>query len=76
MSQMYLKICYHDDHRHVSHGQKMESKINYTGAYMDKYNPSPIRKIKTHKIIHMNQICSEYKLITIYIHKNITNYLP
>ena len=54
-----------------------QSKINYIEAYMDKlYDPSPIRKIKTHKIIHMNQSVLEYKLIKIYIHKNITNYLP
>ena len=55
----------------------MDSKINYTEAYTDKlYDPSPIHKIKTHKIIQMNQSCSDYKLITMYIHKNITNYLP
>jgi hypothetical protein len=56
MSQMCLKICYHDDHRHVSHGQKMESRINYTEAYMDKYDPSPIHKTKTHKIIHESKL--------------------
>ena len=52
MSQMCLKICYRNDHQHVSHGQKMESKTNYAEAYMDKCDSSPIRKTKTHKIIH------------------------
>ena len=43
---------------------------------MDEYDMEPIRKIKTHKIyIHVSQNCSDYKLITMYIHKNSTNYL-
>ena len=68
MSQMCLQVCQHDDH-------KMESKIDYIEACMDEYNMAPVRKIKTHKIyIHVSQNCSDYKLITMYIHKNSTNY--
>ena len=54
----------------------MESKIDYTEACMDEYDMAPVRKIKTHKIyIHVSQNCLDYKLITMYIHKNSTNYL-
>ena len=42
---MCQQVCQHDGH-------KMESKIDYTEAYMDDYDMGPVRKIKTHKNIY------------------------